>query len=190
MSLILAMKLMLKINIQNHFIIADLLTFISLFSGIMAVYFGFLGNFNYALTLIFISALLDVSDGMVARFLNQARPFGMYLDCMVDTIVFLCSIPIVLYMMGIHNLFYHILFIFCGVIRHARVMNNPTTKMKGVGSTIAGFLFPLLFFIHKFISFNLVVIYQILMILLSIGMVSKINFKYRPLFLKKLFFLC
>ena len=44
------------------------------------------GRLQYAISLLLIAMLIDALDGMVARRLGVARPFGRYLGSFVDLI--------------------------------------------------------------------------------------------------------
>ncbi len=68
--------------------IPNFITLINLYCGCCALVNIFLGNFLEAFYFIFIGALADYSDGMVARWLDVKSPFGKELDSIADMVTF------------------------------------------------------------------------------------------------------
>jgi CDP-diacylglycerol--serine O-phosphatidyltransferase len=68
--------------------IPNLLTCCNLFSGCVAAFAGFLGNYSTALGFIVLGATFDFFDGMAARLLNVSGPLGKELDSLADDITF------------------------------------------------------------------------------------------------------
>lgn len=73
---------MLKKHIPNT------ITSLNLFSGSIAVYFGFQGNFTAVLLLVILAAIFDFFDGFAARALKAYSPLGKELDSLADMISF------------------------------------------------------------------------------------------------------
>lgn len=72
----------IKKNIPNT------LTSCNLFSGCVASYMAFQGNYATAFIFIIIGAVFDFFDGMSARLLHVSSPIGKELDSLADDITF------------------------------------------------------------------------------------------------------
>ena len=70
--------------------------------GLSSIRFAFSMEWEYAVLCIFISSILDMCDGKVARFLNQASPFGVQLDSLSDLVCFGVAPSIVLYLLSMN----------------------------------------------------------------------------------------
>lgn len=68
--------------------IPNTLTSCNLFSGCIAVYMAFHGNYKEALLFIVLGAMFDFFDGMTARLLHVSSPIGKELDSLADDITF------------------------------------------------------------------------------------------------------
>jgi CDP-diacylglycerol--serine O-phosphatidyltransferase len=68
--------------------VADIATFASLTTAIMAVVLAMHDRLLSAGLLLIASLLLDSVDGRIARAMNQTSEFGMYLDSLIDIIAF------------------------------------------------------------------------------------------------------
>lgn len=68
--------------------IPNTITCCNLFSGCIAAYMAFQGNYQLALTFIVIGAVFDFFDGMTARLLHVSSPIGKELDSLADDITF------------------------------------------------------------------------------------------------------
>ena len=68
--------------------IPNTITCCNLFSGCIAAYMAFQGNYKLALTFIVIGAVFDFFDGMTARLLHVSSPIGKELDSLADNITF------------------------------------------------------------------------------------------------------
>ena len=66
----------------------NMLTLLSLCSGLTGIRYSMQGNFEFAVIAIMIAAVFDVLDGRVARMLNIASKFGAELDSLADAISF------------------------------------------------------------------------------------------------------
>lgn len=73
-------------------------TALALCSGLTAIRFAISGQWELAVTMIMIAALLDGIDGQVARMLHGESRFGAELDSLSDAISFGVSPAIVLYL--------------------------------------------------------------------------------------------
>lgn len=68
--------------------IPNFITSLNLFSGCVAVFFGFDGNYQFALFAILLSAVFDFFDGFAARLLKAYSPMGKELDSLADMVSF------------------------------------------------------------------------------------------------------
>jgi CDP-diacylglycerol--serine O-phosphatidyltransferase len=75
-----------RCRVQKY--IPNFITSLNLFSGCVAVYLAFNGNYSGALLAILISAVFDFLDGFAARMLKAYSPMGKELDSLSDMISF------------------------------------------------------------------------------------------------------
>ncbi len=68
--------------------IPNAITSCNLFSGCIASYMAFQGNYTYAFIFIVIGAVFDFFDGMTARMLHVSSPIGKELDSLADDVTF------------------------------------------------------------------------------------------------------
>ena len=68
--------------------IPNTITSCNLFSGCIACFQAFQGNYELALTFIILGAVFDFFDGMTARLLHVSSPIGKELDSLADDITF------------------------------------------------------------------------------------------------------
>ena len=78
-------------------IIPNLFTAINMFCGYLSILSASEGNFNYAAWLIFIAAIFDALDGMVARLTNSSSELGVELDSLSDIVSFGAAPSFLLY---------------------------------------------------------------------------------------------
>lgn len=72
--------------IKKH--IPNFITTLNLFSGCVAVYLAFKGNYQGASIAILLSAVFDFFDGFAARLLKAYSPMGKELDSLADLVSF------------------------------------------------------------------------------------------------------
>ncbi len=72
--------------IKKH--IPNFITCLNLFSGSIAVYFAFQGNYPAVLIFVLLSAVFDFLDGFAARLLKAYSPMGKELDSLADMVSF------------------------------------------------------------------------------------------------------
>lgn len=68
--------------------IPNAITCLNLFTGCVAIYIAFQGNLEFAAYLVFVAAIFDFLDGMVARLLNAYSEIGKQLDSLADMVSF------------------------------------------------------------------------------------------------------
>ena len=115
------------------YILPNLFTSASIFTGFISISKSIGGDFSSAAWLIFLSLVFDGLDGRVARLTNTSSKFGMEYDSLADIVAFGVAPAILLYLYtGIHYGRYGVLvsalFIIFGAVRLARF--NITTMQS------------------------------------------------------------
>lgn len=73
---------------DNRFNIANIVTYLNLSFGIMAIYFIVQGNFFVAIILAWLAGACDIIDGKLARKYALSTEFGIQLDSFADFLSF------------------------------------------------------------------------------------------------------
>jgi len=73
---------------NDHFNIANMVTYLNITMGILAIYFIVKGDFFTAIVLAWIGGACDIIDGKLARKYNLSTEFGIQLDSFADFISF------------------------------------------------------------------------------------------------------
>jgi len=179
----------LKNKIRNS--LPNLLTFINLSLGIIALLFAFKDELIQASLLVMVAALTDRFDGKVARMLDSTSELGKELDSLSDLISFGVAPIIIAWQisflpLGILGYLLTVLFPIAGAYRLARY--NVTTFNNvfcGIPITIAG---AFLAIVNLYNSFSKIrgtysnvntIVCAVIVVLLSYFMISKIQIKKR-----------
>ncbi|MBP2241708.1 CDP-diacylglycerol--serine O-phosphatidyltransferase [Cytobacillus eiseniae] len=155
--------------------LANALTLTNLSLGGFAIIYTFKGEFNLSLLLIFVAALIDRFDGIVARKLNIESALGKQLDSMSDIISFGVAPALLIYQgilfeFGDPGAFITIFYIGCGAFRLARFnISENNGFFTGLPITAAGCLATLIYLAIPYVPSPL---FLFIMIILSILMVS------------------
>jgi CDP-diacylglycerol---serine O-phosphatidyltransferase len=161
---------------------ANVLTLANISLGGFAILMGLQGQLSLSLLLIFIAALADRFDGIVARKLNIDSELGKQLDSMSDIISFgvapaLLLYQGVLYEFGFPGMFFTVFYIACGAFRLARFNTTETNGyFTGLPITAAGCLLTVSYLAVPVISTPL---FLFIIIILSLLMIS--NFRLRKI---------
>lgn len=75
-------------NKNNHFNLANIVTFFNITSGILAIYFLTHGEFFGAALFAWLAGAFDILDGKIARKYNLSTQFGIQLDSYADFLSF------------------------------------------------------------------------------------------------------
>lgn len=159
---------------------ANLLTLINLSLGGFAIIFSIGGHLNLSLLLIFIAALADRFDGMVARKLQIESELGKQLDSMCDIISFGVAPALLLYQAILHEFggpssFFTVFYIGCGALRLAKFnITENNVFFTGLPITASGCLLTLSYFAIPYFPPQT---FLFLIIILSILMVSPFKLK-------------
>ena len=180
---------------KTIYILPNLFTSASLFSGFFAIISAFNNQFILAAICIFLAALMDSLDGRVARLINAQSAFGAEYDSLADVVSFGVAPALLIYFWTVHYLNqvgWAIAFIYlaCVSLRLARFNTkidlnndkNDTHYFYGLpcpaaAMNIAGFVW---FFCNMgFLgSEPLVTCFSLMMIIyLSIMMISNVKFR-------------
>jgi len=84
--------------------IPNTVTALNVFSGFISIIYAYQGDFYLASIWIFIAAIFDLSDGIVARLLNTSSEFGVQLDSLADVISFGAAPSFLLYSSYLKNM--------------------------------------------------------------------------------------
>ena len=175
---------------KTRYLLPNILTLGGVCLGISSIKFSIDGNYNLAVTLILLAAILDALDGRVARLIKGTSEFGKELDSLTDFVSFGIAPVLILYFWDLNNygkLGWAIALIYsvCCVLRLARfnlTKNENDQEWKnnffeGVPSPAGGLLIltPLIYELSDF-SFNINVksFTPFLTILIALLLVSKV----------------
>lgn len=168
-------------------VIADLVTLLNGFVGLLAIMYIFDGNFTNGMILILLGILIDGADGLLARFFSGKKRHGVYLDSIADIVTF-CFAPSIL----LYGMFYDLekgtsfqsldnaltvaasmLVVLFGILRLARFIEKGHKSKNFIGlPTPAGALIIVLaveVIAHQFAVLTIA-------ILISLLMISKIQY--------------
>jgi len=91
-------------TVPLRLLVPNVVTLLSLCSGLTAIRFAFEGQLAEAIIAILVAAVLDGLDGRIARLLKGTSRFGAELDSLADFISFGVAPAIILYVFGLNNL--------------------------------------------------------------------------------------
>lgn len=116
-------------------LIPNLLTMIAVCAGMSAIRFGFQGEYEWAVRLILLAALLDGLDGRLARLLRARSMLGAELDSLADFLNFGVAPGLILYAWSLNEIgglgwIAALCFALCCLLRLAR-FNVETKTSEG-----------------------------------------------------------
>ena len=88
---------------KTRYLLPNILTLGGVCLGISSIKFSIDGNFNLAVTLILLAAILDALDGRVARLIKGTSEFGKELDSLTDFVSFGIAPVLILYFWELNN---------------------------------------------------------------------------------------
>lgn len=159
---------------------ANIITLLNLSLGGFAIIAVLTNQLNLSLLLIFLAALCDRFDGMIARKFNIESALGKQLDSMCDIISFGVAPALLLYQgiifdFGAPGSFFTVFYIGCGAFRLARFnISENNGYFTGLPITVAGCLLTLSFLV---IQYTPPVFFLFFMIILSLLMISPFKLK-------------
>ena len=183
-------KFKLVTSKKTRYLLPNILTLGGVCLGISSIKFSIDGNFNLAVILILLAAILDALDGRVARLIKGTSEFGKELDSLTDFVSFGIAPVLILYFWELNNygkLGWAIALIYsvCCVLRLARfnlTKNENDHEWKnnffeGIPSPAGGLLIltPLIYELTE-LNFNLNIksLTPFLTVLIALLLVSKI----------------
>ena len=175
---------------KTRYLLPNILSLGGVCLGISSIKFSIDGNYNLAVTLILLEAILEALDGRVARLIKGTSEFGKALDSLTDFVSFGIATVLILYFWELNNygkLGWAIALIYsvCCVLRLARfnlTKNENDHEWKnnffeGVPSPAGGLLIltPLIYELTE-LNFNLNIksLTPFLTVLIALLLVSKI----------------
>ncbi len=169
------------------YILPNLFTAASIFSGIFSIINAINGEFDKAAWLIMLSLIFDGLDGRVARLTNTCSKFGVEFDSLADMVAFGVAPALLMYLfIGYEferfGIVASALFVIFGAIRLARfnvmtISSEPSVFIGVPIPTAAVFISLLVLLFDKYnfrADYGLVI--MVLSILVSILMVSNIRY--------------
>jgi len=84
-------------------LIPNLVTIAAIMAGLTAIRFGLEGNFERAVKLILLAAILDGIDGSLARMLKSESKVGAELDSLADFLNFGVAPPLIMYFWALQD---------------------------------------------------------------------------------------
>lgn len=159
---------------------ANILTLFNLSLGGLSILAVLHNQLNISVVLIFLAALADRFDGMVARKLNIESELGKQLDSMCDIISFGMAPALLIYEgilidFGAPGAVFTIIYIACGAYRLARFnISENNGYFTGMPITAAGCVATLSYLVFPYVE---AILFVFLMIILSILMVSSFKLK-------------
>jgi CDP-diacylglycerol--serine O-phosphatidyltransferase len=135
-----------QVKRKGIFLLPNLLTTASLFSGFFSIISAIDGNFISAGMAIFAAQMLDGLDGRVARLTNSQSAFGAQYDSLCDVISFGLAPAIIIFLWGLDGIgqvgwIFSFLFVAAAALRLARFntyIGSEDTFFKGLPSPVAG----------------------------------------------------
>jgi len=85
---------------NNHFNLANIVTFFNIAAGVMAIYFITHGEFFGAALFAWLAGAFDILDGKIARKYNLSTEFGVQLDSFGDFLSFVI-VPVMFIYFGV-----------------------------------------------------------------------------------------
>ena len=124
-------------------LVPNLVTILGLCAGLTALRFAFAGRFEQAAALIILAALLDGFDGLLARKLDAASPFGAELDSLADFLNFGVAPAFLVYQFALGRAAdlgwtAALVFAVCACLRLARFNVSRDVPVDRAGRTSSG----------------------------------------------------
>ena len=125
-------------------LLPNLMTISAMCAGLTGIRFAVSGQFQIAVALILLAAVLDGLDGRLARLLRSESEMGAELDSLVDFVNFGVAPGLVIYMWGLHALqsggwIATLIYASCCLLRLARFnLGNRPNAEKPVASNFTG----------------------------------------------------
>ncbi len=146
-------------DLRSYIKLPDILSISGLFFSILSIFSSIKGAFVTATIFILISTFLDYSDGRISRKLKRKGRFGLELDNLCDVVLYLISISIFGYAIGLKSNLAIVIFIFfitAGILRLARFSIVGIVKGYYEGLPVGySVIIPILYFIFVAYEINI-----------------------------------
>jgi CDP-diacylglycerol---serine O-phosphatidyltransferase len=147
-------------DIRSFIKIPDYITLMGLVCSLTSIFYSLKKEFLIATIFILSSTIFDYFDGKAARKINRQCNFGKELDNLCDVILYLISIVIFGYMVGLDNMLsfiVFIIFVMSGVIRLARfaLLGIEDGYYRGLPVSFS-IIIPLVYFIFTYYNINII----------------------------------
>jgi len=158
--------------------LANAITLLNLSFGVVAIILIIKGLGHMSLLFIFLAALFDRFDGMVARHYNAESLFGKELDSLCDLVSFGLAPALLIYETTLHTtpwlgIIVTVFYVLAGAVRLARYNASEFDgAFYGVPITAAGVVMTLSFFLVPYVG---PLFFAILMLIMSVLMISNIR---------------
>ncbi len=177
-----------------------ILTYFSVISAVLGIHFALDGNIGYALICLMISGVCDAMDGRVARLkkrTDREKSYGIQIDALADIISFGILPAVIGYASGPYyltqnygsfgiliNTVIFCMYLLAAVIRLAyfnvvetelQTMNEKRIYYEGLPVTSVALIIPIIYSICALFNSSLSVVYNILLVLLSVAFVLRIK---------------
>ncbi|CTQ49897.1 CDP-diacylglycerol--serine O-phosphatidyltransferase [Jannaschia donghaensis] len=124
-------------------LVPNLVTMLGLCFGLTSIRFTFTEQFQLAAGLLILAALVDGLDGLLARRLNAASPFGAELDSLSDFVCFGVAPALLVYNFGLEGLagmgwLAALFFAICCCLRLARFNVAAKDETSASGKSFTG----------------------------------------------------
>ena len=134
-----------KVTRRGIYLLPNLLTTASLFSGFFSIISAINGNFIASGMALFAAQMLDGLDGRVARLTNSQSLFGAQYDSLCDVISFGLAPAIIVFLWGLDSMgqagwVFSFLYVAAAALRLARFntyIGSEDTYFKGLPSPVA-----------------------------------------------------
>lgn len=158
--------------------LANMITLLNLSFGIISILLVIKGFSHSAMVFIFLAALFDRFDGMVARHYHTESDFGKELDSLCDLVSFGIAPALLIYSATLSDTLWvgilvTVTYILAGAIRLARYnVQQFDGAFFGLPITVAGVVLALSYFIFPYVTAGF---YITLIIILTYLMVSNVR---------------
>jgi len=175
---------------NNRFNIANLVTYLNVALGVMAIYFIVKGDFFTAIILAWIAGACDILDGKLARKYKLSTEFGIQLDSFADFLSFVVMPPFLLFYAmkssmtsGFEELLVGLVFIvyiISGLRRliefNLKVEEGEVAKyFEGVPTPLGAILLWVLYLLFSYEILSSIIVISLFVLVISWSMNSKLK---------------
>jgi len=175
---------------DNRFNIANIVTYLNVALGVIAIYFIVKGDFFTAIILVWIAGACDILDGKLARKYKLSTEFGIQLDSFADFLSFVVMPPFLLFYAMKSSMtssfeellvgLVFIVYIISGLRRliefNLKVEEGEVAKyFEGVPTPLGAILLWVLYLLFSYEILSSLVVISLLVLVISWSMNSKLK---------------